>query len=329
MRTTARIVKWLLCALVSGAQAQAPPAPVAGAPAPASLDELTEILVQADEPRFVSPTRRDRIGRIWAPVFINDRGPYRLVLDTGASHSAVIARVAQELKIPFDPTKSVILRGVTGSATVPVIRVDRLRVGDLLIEPVILPIVTDAMGGAEGILGTEGLDDMRIFIDFRHDRIRISRSHGERAASGFITVPLKFLHGRLLIVDASVGEVRCKAIIDTGGQATIANLAMRDALTRRRMQPKTQPDEIIGATTDVQSGDTADSPPIQLGAMQIRGARITYGDMRIFEHWHLTAEPAMLIGMDALGLLDTLIIDYRRRELQVRTSGLDPSGYQH
>jgi hypothetical protein len=188
----------------SAAPTAATPTPVAGA----ASDELSEILVQADEPRFVSPTRRDRIGRIWAPVFINDRGPYRLVLDTGASHSAVIARVAQELKIPFDPTKSVMLRGVTGSATVPVIRVDRLKVGDLLIEPVILPIVTDAMGGAEGILGTEGLDDMRIFIDFKHDRIHISRSRGERAPYGFITVPLKFLRGRLLIVDASVGDQR-------------------------------------------------------------------------------------------------------------------------
>jgi hypothetical protein len=40
--------------------------------------------------------------------------------------------------------------------------------------------------------------------------------------------------------------------------------------------------------------------------------------VRIFEHWHLTREPALLIGMDALGLLDELIIDYRRRELQLR-----------
>jgi hypothetical protein len=96
------------------------------------------------------------------------------------------------------------------------------------------------------------------------------------------------------------------------------------------MKPKTEPDEIIGATTDVQSGDSADSPPIQLGDMQIRGARITYGDMRIFEHWRLTKEPAMLIGMDALGLLDTLVIDYKRRELQVRTSGIQvPSAYQN
>jgi hypothetical protein len=32
----------------------------------------------------------------------------------------------------------------------------------------------------------------------------------------------------------------------------------------------------------------------------------------------MTREPAMLIGMDALGLLDMLIIDYQMRELQVR-----------
>ena len=45
---------------------------------------------------------------------------------------------------------------------------------------------------------------------------------------------------------------------------------------------------------------------------------MTFADFEIFKYWHLTEEPAMLIGMDVLGLLDTLIIDYRRRELQVR-----------
>ena len=38
----------------------------------------------------------------------------------------------------------------------------------------------------------------------------------------------------------------------------------------------------------------------------------------IFEHWRLTDEPAMLVGMDALGLLDALVIDYRRHELQIK-----------
>ena len=45
---------------------------------------------------------------------------------------------------------------------------------------------------------------------------------------------------------------------------------------------------------------------------------MTFADFAIFEHWKMTEEPAMLIGMDVLGLLDTLIIDYRRKELQVK-----------
>ena len=45
---------------------------------------------------------------------------------------------------------------------------------------------------------------------------------------------------------------------------------------------------------------------------------MTFADFEIFKHWKMTEEPAMLIGMDVLGLLDTLIIDYRRKELQVK-----------
>ncbi|HEX9706817.1 MAG TPA: retropepsin-like aspartic protease, partial [Steroidobacteraceae bacterium] len=93
---------------------------------------LDDIAVTADEPRFVAPTRRDRIGRIWAPVSINGQGPFRLVLDTGASHSALTARVAEALGIPVDPSHSVMLRGATGSVAVPVIPVRTLEVGDLL-----------------------------------------------------------------------------------------------------------------------------------------------------------------------------------------------------
>ena len=80
----------------------------------------------------------------------------------------------------------------------------------------------------------------------------------------------------------------------------------------------------MGVTTDIQEGDAARTPPLEMvaqdhgGTVEIRYADVTFGNMQIFEHWHLTEQPAMLIGMDALGLLDTLIIDYRRQELQIR-----------
>jgi len=37
----------------------------------------------------------------------------------------------------------------------------------------------------------------------------------------------------------------------------------------------------------------------------------------IFQHWHMTSEPAIMLGMDVLGVLDQIIIDYRTRELHI------------
>ena len=279
-------------------------------------DELSEIVVRAPEPRFVAPTRRDQIGRIWAPVWINGQGPFRLVLDTGANHSGVTAQVAETLRIPLDQSAPVLLRGVTGIVTVPTIRVDSFTVGDLTLSPAILPIVIDAMGAAEGVLAPDEFKDKRIVIDFMHDQIDIRRSHNERARPGFMTIPLEHSDAGLLMFHALVGGVRIQTIIDTGGQRTIGNLAMRNALMRHHTQGR--PVQIFDVTAESQAGLTFPSPPIQLGSIEILGAFITYGEMHIFERWELTKEPALLIGMDVLGLLDAFIIDYRRHELQLR-----------
>jgi predicted aspartyl protease len=279
-------------------------------------DELTEIVIQAPEPRFVAPTLRDRIGRIWAPVWINGRGPFRLVLDTGATRSGVTANVAERLGVPLDQSPPVLLRGVTGIAIVPTVRVDSFTVGDLTLSPATLPIVIDAMGGAEGVLATDEFKDQRIVIDFKHDRIDIRHSRSERARPDFITIPLDRSKSGLLMFHTLIGGVRVQAIIDTGGQRTIGNLAMRDALEHRHAQGRTV--QIFDVTAKAQSGEAFPSPPIKLGSIDILGADITYGEMNIFGHWHLIKEPALLIGMDVLGLLDTFVIDYHLHEIQLR-----------
>ncbi|HTY94712.1 MAG TPA: retropepsin-like aspartic protease [Steroidobacteraceae bacterium] len=298
--------------------AAAPLASSPGAAPAASAPVLPEVQVEAPEPRYVAPTLRDRLGRIWAPVYLNGKGPYRLVLDTGASRSAIIARVADELGLR--PDGAMMLHGVTGSVAVPYVKVDTFVVGDLESHDKVLPIVPDALGGADGVLGTEGLLDKRIFIDFMHDTITIQRSHSARAPQGYTTIELLKAASGLLMTTAEVGGIRVRAIIDTGGQATVANPALRAALLARRHPPKDlNASSITGATDDVQPGQDMTIPPVHLGPLTIQSNFITVSDLRIFEHWHMTREPAMLIGIDTLGLLDILIIDYRRMELQVRT----------
>ena len=55
-----------------------------------------------------------------------------------------------------------------------------------------------------------------------------------------------------------------------------------------------------------------------MGPIQIHDSGVTFTDVYIFKYWKMTSEPAIMIGMDALGTLDTLIIDYHRQEMQIR-----------
>lgn len=285
------------------------------------LEELAEITVTALEPRYVAPTTRDRIGRVWVPVHIDGKGPFRLVLDTGAQRSAIVEGVAYRLGRRLDEFPPVRLHGATGTTITPTIEVDMLSVGDVWMRSERLPVLADAFGGADGLLGIDGLQDRRIYIDFRADYVDIALSRNRRAGRGFVALPFLEGSGHLLMVDAQVGGVDVRAVIDTGAQATVGNEALRSALRRQVARQNRGQDEIHGATGDIQIGLGARVSPIRLGGLQVRDAHVTFKDLHIFDLWELTDTPALLVGMDILGLVDTLVIDYRRRELHIKPRG--------
>jgi predicted aspartyl protease len=275
-----------------------------------------ELVVSAPEPRYVAPTQRDRIGRIWAPVYIDSKGPFRLVLDTGASRSVVTHATAQRLgKVP-EIGKPVRVLGVTGSAHVPTIQIDQLEVGDMWLDERKIAVVQDVFGGAEGALGNEGLADKRIFIDFKNDAISILRSKREPAPPGYRRIPVKLRHGRLVTFEILLGGVRTWAVLDTGAEMTIGNASLRDALSRRMREG--QETEVIGVTLDVATGHAISVPPVDIGGIKITGMRVTFGDLYIFEAWKLTKEPAILLGMDVIGAFEAVVIDYRLKELHLK-----------
>jgi predicted aspartyl protease len=278
--------------------------------------QATDTEPQLDEPLYAAPTRVDRAGRIVAPVRINNEGPFRLVVDTGASASALSSRLAERLGLPVI-ADGVRLSGVTGTAVMPVAAIELLEAGDLRLRNLRLPVLANVFEDVDGILGMQGLEDKRITVDFINDQISIRRSTGERAARGFFTVPGR-LRGRLLVINAKVGSIRTRAVIDTGADRTLGNEALRLALNRARRGRYARETEIFGATGDVQSGSIQPIPPVTLGSAQMRYAQLVFGDFHVFRVWGMDRQPAMLVGMDVLGSVDTLVIDYRRKEMQLR-----------
>jgi predicted aspartyl protease len=109
MRTPPLIAAGLIALAFSAAAQQAGPE----VPLPAAMleDELPAVVIEANEPRYVAPTTRDRIGRVWVPVRVSDKGPFRLVLDTGADRSAMSFRMAAALGARLDQTPPVLLQG--------------------------------------------------------------------------------------------------------------------------------------------------------------------------------------------------------------------------
>src|SRR3569833_2643094 len=104
----------------------------------------------------------------------------------------------------------------------------------------------------------------------------------------------------LLTTDVRIGSIRAHAIIDTGGQQSVGNLALLQAL--KKYPPKNSvAEDIIGVTLDMTPGNTVSTPPMDLGTLKLRGVRITFADMYLFDLLILTKEPTVFLGMDVLG----------------------------
>ena len=273
--------------------------------------------VQLDGPLYAAPTRLDRIGRILAPVMINGQGPFRLTVDTGANQSVITTPLAAALGLTASD-QVVKLNGVTGSLVVPTVRIDRFETGDLVQSALLLPILDSVMSEADGILGMQGLEDKRITVDFRRDRITIAWSRNERAGRKFYTVPTKLRFGHLLMADGEVAGVKVHIVIDTGSERTLGNMALHDALIRRsRIKRRLVATPVLGLTMIEQMGNSVQTPAIRLAEVIVKDVNVVYGDIHVFTLWGLEEDPALLLGMDVLGTLNTLIIDYRRKELQI------------
>jgi predicted aspartyl protease len=301
--------------------------PAAASPAAAPLDTvLPEALdpgslapLGSDALLFASPTTRDHIGRVVVPVMVNGRGPFRFIVDTGANHSTISPRLAHELGLKPAEEASIILDGITGTAKVSFVTVDRLQAGELTIESTDLPVVwASVMAGADGILGAAGLTEKSLLIDFQRNRVTISRGVEAAMRANSTRIHALSVVPGLITLATQVGGVQVRAVIDTGAERTLGNLALRDALRARRLHGVlAQMTSVYGATKEVELGEILLAPPIVIDTLRINDVAIVFGQFHIFNVWGMQDQPAMIIGMDVLGTVASLSIDFKNRDVYV------------
>jgi predicted aspartyl protease len=271
---------------------------------------------------FALPTTRDHVGRVVVAVYVNGKGPFRFIVDTGATNSTITPELVRALGLKPTEMASIVLNGITGTAQVSAVTLDKLETGDLSVDELLVPIVaSQVMVGADGILGAAGLTEKSLSVDFIRNRVEISttvrfmvRAEARRLHATRVT------HG-LMILPLQVGRVHAFAVIDTGSERTLGNLALRDALNERR-RPGTvaKVTSVYGATAQVQAGEILRAPPLVIDTLRIEDVNVVYGDFHIFKVWDLQDKPAIVIGMDVLGTVSSLGIDFKNEDVYLTNS---------
>ncbi|HTT41638.1 MAG TPA: retropepsin-like aspartic protease [Steroidobacteraceae bacterium] len=311
----------LLAALLSslghpaaGAPASSPPNSAISGSDPGAVSEEASL--------FALPTTHDHIGRVVVATMVNGKGPYRFIVDTGATHSTVSPRLVEALGLQPSEMRSIVLDGITGTAQVSAVTLDRLQTGDLTLDQLVAPVVgTPVMAGADGILGAAGLTGRSLSVDFQRNLVRISRGVDLAVRAEALRIHAAGLTHGLMTLSMQVGRVRGLALIDTGSERTLGNPALRDALKlRSRTGAAALVTSVYGATEQVENGEIWRAPTILIDTMRINDVQVVYGDFHIFKVWQMQDTPALIVGMDVLGTVNSLAIDFRNEDVYFTSS---------
>src|SRR5688572_5760884 len=106
-------------------------------------------------------------------VRLNGRGPFRMLLDTGSTHTSVSSKTAEVIGAPV--VAKAPMGSAAGSRMTLVVRIAALEVGPVTVDELLASVV-DLGGvrtedGIDGVIGHDALGSLRYTIEFRRRRV--------------------------------------------------------------------------------------------------------------------------------------------------------------
>lgn len=298
----------LLGGLYAPSAGATPPPPAPPSPPPGDAGALLE-------------TAFDKARRLTVPVYLNGRGPHEFVVDTGANRSVVSEELAAALALPSAGFAAV--HGIVSAQPAPMVKVDRLRVGEVLSSGLRLPTAPASRLGAEGILGLDamrgrqirlGFQDNTFSIDASGGGAQLARGHDTRIpdAGAPVTVPARYRSGQLVILDAEAAGQQITAFLDSGSQVTVGNRVLRDLVftVQPQLNREVISTELISATGQHAPAEFAPLAGLRLGGVRIGAPLVAFADLHIFSLWDLQSRPTVLIGVDVMRLFNSVGFDF-------------------
>jgi predicted aspartyl protease len=262
--------------------------------------------------------------RMTVAVQVNGRGPYRFVVDSGADSSVVGLRVARALQLPSGTP--ILLNGMTDSSRVDRVLVDALTLGETTIRDLQLPALQERDLGGDGMIGIDALVEQRLMMDFEKRVIKVEDARlPPPRMDGEIVVVARRRRGQLILTQVTANKKPIDAVIDTGSEISIGNLALRDKLIKR------YPDKfttigvtgVTGVTVNLQLARVAE---LRVGSIMLRDVPIAFAEVPPFAVFGLSDQPALLLGTDILETFRRVSLDFRARKVRFQLKRCGSTG---
>ena len=308
-RTIAALCALLLAAQAGAARERKPLDPAAKMPplAPAVIDDTLAIGGEELAARKLK-------SRLTVEVGVNGTGPYRFVVDSGADTSVIGTRLANALHLPAG--QPVMLNGITESRQVERVLVDTLQVGPSQIRELELPRLDERDVGATGMIGLDALAGQRLMLDFEKRKVSVDdASRPAPRMDGEIVVTARLKRGQLILTQVKANGVPLDAVIDTGSEISIGNIALRNQLFRRRHR-EVQRIEVVGVTGAAVKLDLLVVDELKVGGIVLSKVPIAFADVPPFDVFSLSDHPALLLGTDLMEHFRKVSLDFRARKVR-------------
>lgn len=171
----------------------------------AELAAAAEISLKADRMEHVLVLKQ---------VYLNDQGPFRMMIDTGAA--SCLIRPAAAKRLGLRPVYAVEQETVAGVKRVPAAMFDDVRIGSASDQGVEVMITDVKLPGVDGVLGQNWLVRHDYLLDYRGRRLVLDASVPERG----VRAALRTSDGRPGI-SADVNGRRQDLVIDSGASVLI------------------------------------------------------------------------------------------------------------
>lgn len=275
---------------------------------PNEVDDTT----RADDVHF----RKDGNDRMTVPVHLSGNGPFRFLVDTGASRTAISSDVAARLGLRIGDAAA--LHSVTGMSMVQTATVQNLQLSESALKIVDAPVLEAKHMGADGILGTDSLRSKRVVFDFERRVMTIVPSEQRvPREKGTIVVTGRLRNGRLIVTNASADDNTITVVLDTGSEVSVGNDALRVRLGNSGLLKSGGAVELESVTGDILPGEYTFLKTLAMGDVTLTNLAVVFADAHTFKQLGLDKRPALLLGMNALRAFKKVSIDFANKKLRM------------